>query len=147
MAETSNYKLFLTDDSSINFKDWREKINGQSDSNMIKIDTAIYNLAYDTGTALANLSKDLSSVQTIANAAIPKAGGTMTGLLTLSGDPTEDFHAVTKRYLELYISSVLSSFTVPTKVSQLENDKSYVTTTELDEAIYSAIGEAMVGSY
>ena len=39
--ETKNYKLFLTDDSSMDFLSWREKINGQTDSNMIKIDTAL----------------------------------------------------------------------------------------------------------
>jgi hypothetical protein len=32
--------------------------------------------------------------------AVPKAGGTMTGALTLSGDPTADLHAATKKYVE-----------------------------------------------
>ena len=39
--ETTNYKLFLTDDSSMDFLTWREKINGQSNSNMVKIDAAL----------------------------------------------------------------------------------------------------------
>lgn len=41
MAETKNYKLFLTDSDDINFFEWREKINGQSNSNMTKIDEAM----------------------------------------------------------------------------------------------------------
>lgn len=39
--ETTNYKLFLTDNSSMDFLTWREKMNGQSDSNMVKIDAAL----------------------------------------------------------------------------------------------------------
>lgn len=41
MSETTNYKLHLTDDSSEKFLDWRNKMNGTEDSNMIKIDTAL----------------------------------------------------------------------------------------------------------
>lgn len=33
-------------------------------------------------------------------AAVPLAGGTMTGLLTLSGDPTQDLEAATKQYVD-----------------------------------------------
>lgn len=38
---TSNYGLYLTDDSSEKFYDWRTKMNGVEDSNMIKIDAAL----------------------------------------------------------------------------------------------------------
>lgn len=41
MSETTNYHLFLTDDNTMRFQDWREKINGKTDSNMIKIDAAL----------------------------------------------------------------------------------------------------------
>lgn len=41
MSETTNYGLYLTDDSSEKFMDWRNRMNGTSDSNMIKIDTAL----------------------------------------------------------------------------------------------------------
>lgn len=41
MSETTNYKLHLTDDSTERFLDWREKMNGTEDSNMIKIDNAL----------------------------------------------------------------------------------------------------------
>ena len=41
MSKTTNYGLYLEDDSSTRFKDWREKMNGTADSNMVKIDTVL----------------------------------------------------------------------------------------------------------
>lgn len=41
MAETTNYKLFLTDDKYMYFLNWREKISGQDDSNMVIIDRVL----------------------------------------------------------------------------------------------------------
>lgn len=40
------------------------------------------------------------AAQTTANAALPKSGGTMTGALTLSGAPTSDLQAATKKYVD-----------------------------------------------
>lgn len=39
--DTSNYKLYLENDASQSFLNWREKMNGASGSNMVKIDAAI----------------------------------------------------------------------------------------------------------
>ena len=41
MAETTNYNLFLTDNDTMYFNEWREKINGKDASNMVKIDAAL----------------------------------------------------------------------------------------------------------
>lgn len=41
MSETTNYGLYLTDDNTTKFLEWRTKMNGVSDSNMVKIDTAL----------------------------------------------------------------------------------------------------------
>lgn len=41
MSETTNYKLYITNDDKEKFQDWREKMNGMEDSNMMKIDTAL----------------------------------------------------------------------------------------------------------
>ena len=38
---TTNYGLILEDDSSTKFKDWREAINGASNSNFIKVDEVL----------------------------------------------------------------------------------------------------------
>ena len=42
----------------------------------------------------------IGNAQATADAALPKAGGTLTGLLTLSGAPTDDLHAATKKYVD-----------------------------------------------
>ncbi len=41
MSETINYKLYITDSDSVKFSVWRKKMNGETDSNMVKIDTAL----------------------------------------------------------------------------------------------------------
>lgn len=38
---TANYGLYITDDSSERFLEWRTKMNGTENSNMVKIDTAL----------------------------------------------------------------------------------------------------------
>ena len=45
MSETTNYKLYLTDSNTEHFQDFREKLCGQDDSNMIKIDNALFEKA------------------------------------------------------------------------------------------------------
>ena len=49
MSETPNYGLYLEDDASARFQDWREKINGTDNSNMVKIDTALGTMAQKSG--------------------------------------------------------------------------------------------------
>lgn len=44
-----------------------------------------------------------------ADAAMPKAGGTFTGPVTLSGDPTADMQPVTKKFMETKIASAISA--------------------------------------
>ena len=44
MSETAKYNLYVEDGSSVPFLDWRKKINGTSNSNMVKIDTALAGL-------------------------------------------------------------------------------------------------------
>lgn len=44
-------------------------------------------------------AKAIGAINT-ANAALPRAGGTMVGDLTLANDPTDDLHAATKRYVD-----------------------------------------------
>lgn len=50
-----------------------------------------------------NTAATASAVKTaydLANKALPKSGGTMTGDLTLKGDPTLNLHAATKQYVD-----------------------------------------------
>lgn len=53
---TTNYGLYLTDDSSTRFYDWRKQINGTSDSNMIKIDTVLGNKADNSISVVVTLA-------------------------------------------------------------------------------------------
>lgn len=41
MSETKNYGLYLESDGNTRFQDWRERMNGETDSNMVKIDAAL----------------------------------------------------------------------------------------------------------
>ncbi len=49
-----------------------------------------------------------AAAQSKADAAMPKAGGIFTGLVTLSGAPTADLHAATKKYTDSKASSALA---------------------------------------
>ena len=41
MAETTNYKLYVVDEGTEKFIDWRKKIAGETNSNFTKIDEAL----------------------------------------------------------------------------------------------------------
>lgn len=56
MSETENYGLHLTDDGSERFIDWRNKLNGTNNSNMIKIDEALNGKASHSTTIQKNLA-------------------------------------------------------------------------------------------
>ncbi len=56
MGETSNYKLYVTDDATERFQDWRRQMNGPDSSNMTKIDTALSEKADKSRTVEAVLS-------------------------------------------------------------------------------------------
>jgi hypothetical protein len=53
-----------------------------------------------TSESLAASAKAVKEVSDVADAALPKAGGTMTGAITLHADPTDPMHAVTKQYVD-----------------------------------------------
>lgn len=55
---------------------------------------------------------------------LPKSGGTMTGALTLSGSPTADLHAASKRYVDeqAAVGGVADATTVSKGVVQLAGD-------------------------
>lgn len=57
-SQTTNYGLYLEDDSSVKFQNWRRQMNGEDDSNMVKIDAVLGEKANKsvpfTGTLLAS---------------------------------------------------------------------------------------------
>lgn len=56
MSETTNYHLYLTDDDTTRFLDWRNAMNGTEDSNMIKIDEALSEKADSSQALMKTLS-------------------------------------------------------------------------------------------
>lgn len=82
MAETSNYGLYLTEDATVNFLDWREKLAGQNNSNMTIIDEALAKMCSDIGTK--------AKASTYVNATLLSTGWTGTSApysqtITVSG--------------------------------------------------------------
>lgn len=59
-----------------------------------------------TSTATAATSSAVKQAYDLAAAALPLRGGTMKGDLTLLDDPTNDQHAVTKKYVDYYVTSL-----------------------------------------
>ena len=58
------------------------------------------------------LSGAAANIQGQIDDRLPKAGGTMTGALTLSGAPAADLHAATKKYVDDGLASVSSPVTL-----------------------------------
>ena len=61
-------------------------------------------------TDIQALTEQLAAVSGVANAALPKNGGTMTGPLTLAGAPTQDLQAATKKYVDDKTLSVRTAY-------------------------------------
>lgn len=61
---------------------------------------------YSNSTATAATSSAVKQAYELAAAALPRRGGEMTGILTLSDIPTQDFHAVPKKYVDHYILTI-----------------------------------------
>jgi hypothetical protein len=71
LSATKNYDLALTDNDQTKFKEWRESINGNSNSNMEKIDTALgekanLSVAINAVLLMSAWSDDSPYVQTIS---------------------------------------------------------------------------------
>jgi len=62
-----------------------------------------------TGNLTGNVTGNLTGTVTGgASLAVPLAGGTMTGALTLSGAPTTGLHATTKTYVDLQVTNLVN---------------------------------------
>ncbi len=104
---TTNYNLYLEDDSTTRFLDWRQKMNGSDNSNMVKIDNALAEKAAlsraITATLLANQwnTDGTVSTQTITiDGLTPEQNGVIGTAQNLTGLQIE-----TVRAAGLYISN------------------------------------------
>ena len=92
MSDTTlNYGLYITDDSSEKFLDWRTKMNGTENSNMVKIDEALSEKANNSvivsTTLLASAWTGVDSPFT-QELAVEGLGETQNGIISVSHDAT-----------------------------------------------------------
>ena len=92
MSETTNYHLALTDDDQTKFKEWRESINGNSNSNMEKIDTALgekanLSVAINAVLLMSAWSDDSPYVQTIS---VEGLNADQNGIITIGQNITTE---------------------------------------------------------
>lgn len=92
MSETKNYHLALTDDDQTKFKEWRESINGNSNSNMEKIDTALgekanLSVAINAVLLMSAWSDDSPYVQTIS---VDGLAAEQNGIITIGQNITTE---------------------------------------------------------
>lgn len=96
MSNTPNYNLYLTDSATELFLDWRTKINGTENSNMVKIDAALGAKADKSDTVSVTLAADNWSgasapyYQTITVAGMKaESNGSIALAGTATGEQTE----------------------------------------------------------
>lgn len=93
MAETTNYGLYLEDDSTTKFQEWREKMNGSSDSNMVKIDAVLFEKADNSkqifGTLLAT-SWNGSQVPYKQDIIVTGLSDEQNGIITMAPEATQE---------------------------------------------------------
>lgn len=93
MSETTNYGLYLEDNDQTKFKDWREKINGINESNMVIIDRVLGEKANASTTVDGILTvdgwTDVDGRMTQA-LSVPGLGATQNGNIALSPTATPD---------------------------------------------------------
>ena len=93
MSVTPNYNLFVTDDANTNFIDWRQALTGVSDSNMTKIDAALFKKAEKSsilsGTLVAN-KWDGESTPFLQSISFPELTESQNGVIFIPNDATSE---------------------------------------------------------
>jgi hypothetical protein len=115
MSETANYGLYLTNDSSERFLDWREKMNGTEDSNMMKIDAALGTKAnnsvpvYATLLASAWVGVDAPYTQELA---VEGLSETQNGTISVAHTATADQREVAREAMLSVIGQADGKLTI-----------------------------------
>lgn len=93
MGETVNYGLYVTDDSTEKFRDWREKMNSETDSNMTKIDAILADKADQSTMVQAVLTADGWSGDAapyLQELSIPGLSADSNGIISVAQDATTE---------------------------------------------------------
>ena len=98
--------LALGESASTAYAGSKGKANADAIAALQTRATTIESKNTEQDTAIAKAQGDATSAKTTAAAAMPKAGGTFTGAVTLSGAPTENLHASTKKYVDDTVAPV-----------------------------------------
>lgn len=110
--EPSNNIIEMSGDSSLNtiVRNVRTPSDDTDAANKAYVDGAVADKAdASTLTAHINNKSNPHGVTAVQAGAVPLSGGTMTGLLTLSGAPTANLHAATKAYVDSGIEDACSA--------------------------------------
>ena len=70
-----------------------------------------------TSTTLAATPNSVKTAYDLANAALSRGGGTMTGKITLDGDPSADLHAVPRQFVTSYAQPIDADLTAIASLS------------------------------
>jgi hypothetical protein len=89
----------LSQGSTIRSSDLNENFN-QAINLIQEVDSNIINTILGIGDYVENVEATLAATTATANAALPKAGGTMTGAIVLPADPSTNLQAATKQYVD-----------------------------------------------
>lgn len=97
MANTEKYNLYITDDGSETFQNWRRKIAGITDSNMIKIDAALNELdenkiSSDDLNSYADKNHTHGGIS--SDGLVTSSGNVASGDMLLIADQSEQWKAV-----------------------------------------------------
>lgn len=125
MSTTNNYGLYITDDSSETFQNWRRGMNGIDDSNMIKIDNALYQKAdkseYKTATLLSSawVGENAPYTQTIS---VEGLTGEQNGNISVSKNSTFEQREAARAAMLSVVGQQNGSLTIAADGDKPETD-------------------------
>ena len=116
-SKTTNYELYLENDSSTKFQDWRKQMNGEDDSNMVKIDKALGEKANSSvaisGTLLASAWAGIDSPFT-QELAVEGLGANQNGTISVAHEATAEQREMARLAMLSIVGQSEGSLTIAT---------------------------------
>jgi hypothetical protein len=120
--------------------DKQDASTAATDTELADVQSAVDDEAATRASADNDLAEDVAAAQTVADAALPRAGGTMTGKIVLDGDPTSSLHAATRQYVLAQINALING-----APSTLDTLKEIADQLGSDESALSALTSTVAG--